>query len=219
MKEIFNRMLERTKKLLVFLVILPVLTGSIAFFFELQRPTTYTAEAKLELGNFQNDRLTNPELLKEIMTSDTYLGNVINEHNLEAGVEEIQSNLLYEVDNNKIITLSYKGQNQETAEKVLDGVISTFLEESNDVFEAKEKLYEEDLKEVAKIETEYEKVAKAELLTKLKNENIDIQETYILNPIDTTSSYQNPAKRAVFGVIIGLMVSSLFVVLPEVMRK
>lgn len=216
MKKLFESILIRTKKLLVLILLIPVVVGAVSFILELRTPTIYTSSIAFEVGNFENEYLTNPELMGERFKTDEFLEDIIND---QKKIKEIKENLSANVTKNKLLTISLKGENKDDVEENLSLVANKYLELSKDLFGEKIKDLELSIERLNRIEPEEDVVLYSELLQELNVTHANMRETKQVEELSTTSTHPNPAKKAVFGVIIGLMVSIAIVILPEVVKN
>lgn len=211
--ETSQRLLKRTKRLSLLIVLLPLLTAVFAYVLESKTPTVFTAEAEVVLGNFQDEKLTNLGALPKFMTSENFFE--------DEDVKEIAKQLSFEKDPGpSALTFSLSGNTEVEVETKLTTFLDAFMENSDQRYEDTYNFLKEKKKKVENLEVNAENaVSKEELLVDLEDDLDGLRNTYISKEVTVSSSYNNPLNRAVFGFIIGLMLSVIIVVAPEVFRK
>jgi teichuronic acid biosynthesis protein TuaF len=217
-KTMISDIIKRMAKYKRLLMILPLLTASIAYIFEKNTPPTYTAQAKIELGNFQNLGLTNDSKVEQKLTSTTFLEEITNKYGLNTPVEKIKERLKITSDN-KILTLTYHGDHEDEVEETLSKIVDSFIKESDKLYNKKYELIKGKIEATEKIHTIEEAISKQEFLYDLKMTLTDLRKTQIVEPVSVTASYNNPFKRSVFGFLIGIMMNLVILLGPEIFRK
>jgi teichuronic acid biosynthesis protein TuaF len=219
--KLISSLVNRFKKLAILLLLIPVLTGAVAYFFETRVPTTYIATSEVLLGNFQRDGLTNQNLLKDQISSRAFQENINEKYNLDMDVDFVTSKLKVESKPGKILVFSLLGDNEDKVESELSLVIEGFLKESNNVQQESIMLIEERLRTVNSIQpSESEAIAKEEFLYQLESKLMDLEVGTELNqPVTILQVKNDPYKRGVLGVIVGVMLSLSLLVFPELFKE
>lgn len=213
MNSIVSSIGRRAKKSLIILIILPLLAGVIGYIMEKKAPATYTAKATLELGNFQNEGLTNPDKVANKLT---------NVDNLEtwtksANASTIKSHLnIIENPTSDLVHVEYNGTSLSEAKNTLTMILNGFMDESNTLLQKKREIIKSEIEgfinhpELDKNQTS--KLADAQMTS------LEYNPTIIFEKITAASGYVNPLKRGLFGVIVGLMLDIIILALPELFR-
>jgi teichuronic acid biosynthesis protein TuaF len=221
MKNLASDILKRIKRLWILLIVLPLLTGVISYYLEAREQTSYTAEVTISLGNFQNDSYTNLSWVTEHFKHEDLLTKVLSNSNSNLEIDTVMEKLKAETDGNKFVKLSVTSVNEDEAKNILNAVVDGFLAVSKKVWEEK---YNSTLKSIKGIESLDSAEISAEGykdFDELRQTQIDYEngKTEISDSISITPNYINPPKRAIFGVLIGIMLNILIVFLPELFRS
>jgi teichuronic acid biosynthesis protein TuaF len=216
MISIFNNISKRAKKWMIILIILPLITGILAYVQEKRTPQTYTAQTTIKLGNFQNEGLTNPKNVAKDLTSTE---NLINwRSNPKYNVDYVKSHLNVLADETNYIQLSYIGTSEQEAKETLNAVVNGFLKDSNKVFQEKYVTLKTAKENTVEIQTNYESVAKEKNMADFGITLADLKKNKLSEPIKVSGAYINPMKRAIFGLILGLMLDIILLSIPEIFR-
>lgn len=220
MKNIINSLFKRFKRLAVLLILIPILTGAIAFIFESREPTTYIGTAEVMLGTFDNESITDQDLMKDQVGSRAFLERINNNHNLGMDVDYVSSKVKVELKPGKFLAYSLVGDNKEKVEKELSLAVEGFLKESKRVQQGLITVAEKGIAEAGKIESENEDITKVALVHQLQEDLINLQMGTELNkPVTVVENNNDPFKLGVLGLIVGLMISLAILVLPEIFKE
>ncbi|MGG1572315.1 hypothetical protein [Fictibacillus sp. NRS-1165] len=219
MKEITESILHRFKKLFILLLLIPVLTTVIAYFMAAKAPSSAQASAKIKLGQAENSMLNTPESAKEYLASDEFLSSIkgLNKDEEKAMKEKLQ--VAPETDT--IITLTLADENKGKAKSQLKSVVKAFMTEGNHQTEQWKTTLEDQIKKVEGTEVTGEgTIKKEEYLFDLKTRAMKIKEPKLLEKVDTAEmAGDNPKRKAVLGLLVGLMLSASILLLPEIFKK
>ncbi|HJV16645.1 MAG TPA: hypothetical protein VJ546_04545 [Bacillales bacterium] len=215
MNSIVNSITKRAKKWMIILIILPFLTGIVAYIQEKNTPQTYTAQTTIALGTFQNERLTNPKNVAKILTAT----NKLKEWQVNYDVDYVKTHLNVLTNDTNYVQVQYIGTSPKEANDTLSAVMNGFLKESNKVYQVKYDTLKMAKENTMDIQTNFESVAKEE-----KNVNFtltleDIEKNELSEPIKVSGAYINPMKRGIFGFILGLMLDIILLTIPEIFRN
>ncbi|PLT35720.1 Wzz/FepE/Etk N-terminal domain-containing protein [Bacillus sp. V5-8f] len=219
-KGTISRILNRLRKLAILLILIPILTAAIAYIYESRQPVTYSAEAQVELGNFENEGLTDPRKVQKIVQSDAFLNNINAGNKLNETNEAIKQRLTVETSETKTVTLQYQSEDKKKAEAVLSAVVDGFIARSDDLFQRKYNFIKNQVDAVKEIETTTEQVKQQEFIR--ENEfllQFDYKKNQIVEDVQVSQDPHSPLSRAIFGLIIGIMVSIIILILPEIFRS
>jgi teichuronic acid biosynthesis protein TuaF len=213
--------IHRLKRFFILLLIIPLITAGVAFFMEMGKETTYTASAPFELGNFENEKLTGASIVKKLYQSTRYLELIKEDTDLDYSIEELKNGLNIDAQEDSMIVFKYTSPDKEKAEQIVQGIANYFKEESEDKFNEKLTLLKDFEKKVEKTEAARGYLVEEELEFKLDTEMTltNIRETKLLEPVTSVASYKNPLKRAVFGFLVGVMLSLFLLIVPELFKE
>ncbi|AYA78032.1 hypothetical protein DOE78_22985 [Bacillus sp. Y1] len=223
MNTIVKQVVARIRKLLILLLLIPILTMGISYFMEAKAPSTYTATATVLLGNFQNERITNQDWMETSMSTG-FLEKLKIRSNSDYDVNEIKGRLSVSKVGKGSIKFQYSGESAEEAEATLTDILDGFLAISNDVYEPKKKLVDSLLQQVntsdkiEDIEVNFEAIDSIGEVGQLGLTSVDLAPTEIVEPIQVATSYNDPVKRAVFGLLLGIMLDIFLLAIPELFR-
>lgn len=223
MNTLIYRVVSRMRKLLIVLIIIPILTMGISYFMEAKAPTTYTATSTILLGNFQNERLTSQDWV-ETSISTGFLEKLKKRTNSNYDVKEIKGRLTFTKVGKSSVKFQYTGESAEEAESTLSDIVEGFLAISNDVYEPKKKLVERLVEQVNNAEGIEDIEVIGDALDSLGDvgqlglTSVDLDRTEISEPVEVATSYNAPVKRAVFGLLLGIMLDLFILAIPELFR-
>ncbi|EMI09521.1 hypothetical protein [Anoxybacillus gonensis] len=215
----FQSLMRTIKKFAILLILLPVLTGIIAYIFESNTTSDYTAKVKIELGNFENTRLTDPKLVQERLLSQKFLESTYHNFHTPMNASEMRQRLNVTFGNTPVIELQLIGSNKQHVEKTLKAVVEQFLNESNSLYEKKYNLLKQRIEYTRSIETVEERIERERLLYDLELTLLDLRPTVVIDEISVSESGMNPSKKAVLGFLLGLIADMCLLFFWEVFRK
>ncbi|QTC40467.1 hypothetical protein I7V34_14970 [Bacillus sp. V3] len=221
LKQMGLSIIHRLKRFFILLLIIPIITAGVAFFMEMGKETTYTASAPFELGNFENEKLTGKSTVKDYFQKDTYLEEIKDTTNLDYSIEKIKNGLKIEDGGDHIVVFKHTSANKQESEKIVNAISSYFLEISKSKYEEKLKLLEEFKADVEKTEAARGYLVEEEFEFKQDTEMTitNIRETKPLEDVSSEASYKNPLKRAIFGFLVGAMLSLFLLIVPELFKE
>lgn len=219
MKNILKSIRLRAKKWIIFLTILPLLTGVIAFIMEKRTPQMYTAQTTIELGNFENERLTDPKMVANLLKSTKFLEKLQKQSKSKFNVSDVKSKISVTPSETKLVQIQFTGSSKESAKGTLDSLVNSFIDESMSLYQKKYNLAQSLLRDTKNIKTDVENVKKEETILDLEKTLIDYRKTQLMEPVQVSGSYVSPVKRGIFGFILGIMLDVVLLVFPELFRE
>lgn len=221
LKQMGLSIINRLKKYFILLLIIPIITAGIAFFMEKSKPDTYTASTSFELGNFENEKLTGKSTVKDYFQKDKYLKEIKESSNLDYSVEEMKNGLTIHEGGEHIVVFSHTSGNKKESEEIVKAISDYFLKESEEKFDEKLNLLKELKSDVEKTEAARGYLVEEEFEFKEDTEMTitNIRETISLENVSSEVSYKNPLKRAVFGFLVGAMLSLFLLITPELFKE
>jgi teichuronic acid biosynthesis protein TuaF len=221
MNELLKRILYRARKLAVLLLLIPILAAGIGYVFAEKQPASYIAEAEIMLGSYEQDTRNNPALMKKKLTSELFIKKLNESYDLDLDIDELKSRLLVEETvTNKTLKLSFNDQDKKAAEQTLTKFVDGFMLESDEWLENKKKRLETLIEEAENNESEAEPATKQEVLSKLYDQYEELEDALVINDVTVSASnFVSPVQRAIFGLLIGIILSTLLLLLPELFRE
>jgi teichuronic acid biosynthesis protein TuaF len=218
MISIFNNIAKRARKWMIILIILPFLTGIVAYIQEKNTPQTYTAQTTIALGNFQNEGYTNPKQVAKDLTSTENLKKWQSNSKYDEGYVKGHLNVL--IDDTNYVQVRYIGTSQQEAKETLNDVVDGFLKESNHVYQEKRDILKKASENTSDTQTNNESVAKEKNIADFNNILADLEghDNHLSEEITVSGAYINPMKRGIFGFILGLMLDIILLAIPEIFR-
>jgi teichuronic acid biosynthesis protein TuaF len=212
MKETLNRIWKRFKKLSILLILIPFLAASAAYLFQKEGPSSYTSNAEIQLANLDKAplRYTDAENAKTYITSDEFLEKIA-EKSKEFDATEVKSKVSFVIKPAKVIDISYTDETPEEAEKILNLIVDQYINESKEKKDEIEKIYEKAKTEISpesdKTASEYDIII------------LGLEEATVLKEVKLNQVQESTKNTAVFGFLIGLILSFMILLLPEIFRK
>jgi teichuronic acid biosynthesis protein TuaF len=221
MNELLKRILYRARKLAVLLLLIPILAAGIGYVFAEKQPASYIAEAEIMLGSYEQDTRNNPALMKKKLTSELFIKKLNESYDLDLDIDELKSRLLVEETvTNKTLKLSFNDQDKKAAEQTLTKFVDGFMLESDEWLENKKNRLETLIEEAENNESEAEPATKQEVLSKLYDQYEELEDALVINEVTVSASnFVSPVQRAIFGLLIGFIISALVLLLPELFRE
>jgi teichuronic acid biosynthesis protein TuaF len=213
--------IHRLKRFIILLLIIPIVTAGIAYFMEKGKETTYTASVQFELGNFENEKLTGKSTVKDLFQKDEYLQEAKKSTDLGYSIEEIKNGLNIEEGGAHIIVFKHTSANKQKSKEIVKAISEHFTNISEKKYKEKLALLNGYVELVKKTEEARGYLVEEELEFKADTEMTitNIRETKSLGPVTSITSYKNPLKRAVFGFLVGVMLSLFLLIVPELFKE
>jgi teichuronic acid biosynthesis protein TuaF len=218
MIDILIRIKNRAKRWMLFLIIFPLVTAGIAYILENQTSPVYTAKSIVELGNFENERLTDPKALQKLLKSTAFLEEIKEKQDANFNVADVKGRLAVNQGDGKIIELQITGPDKAEGEATLESVVEGFINLSKELYDHKVEIVNTSIKNAEESTSPDEVAKRAEVLYELNMVLTDLRETKELEPVTVSGEYKNPVKRAIFGLLLGLMLNIVLLITPELFR-
>jgi len=222
MNSTIKNVLVRARKYFLFVLIIPLLLGALGYFIQGNQPepTSATSTVKISLGSYNNAQFNDSGNVKLMIT-----GNHFVSENFPDLTEEEISNIIQKLNvetiNQRLISISYTGQNEEEALEVLENVTNKFLSLDKEEYQKRKEFEEDNLTNMQEA-TVSDEAEKLRFIYELKDKLFSMEEAKITEPLSVTSESReelSPKKRAVLGVLIGITIMAGFIIIPEVFRK
>ncbi len=212
-----HRIVAHARKWMVLILLLPILTGGLAFVFA-KGEKSYSATATIQLGNFENDRFTNPKSIEDQLRKTSFLKRVQEKYKAYEAAD-INAGMQVAVSLSNNVTISFVSSDEDKTEKTLQAIVTAFLSEGAEVFKAKQKLLQSTVSEMEKTKSVYENITKLATLHDRKMDLINLRNTEILADVTVGSATGSPKKKAVLGLVAGLILDMMIIFAPEMFRK
>jgi teichuronic acid biosynthesis protein TuaF len=221
MNKMIKRVLNRAKNLAVLLLLIPILTAGAGYIFAAQLPEGYTASSKILMGNYENQKRTNPNIMKGYVTTTKYLEKLNENYKLDLNVQQVKSRFTTNANQQEnTLELTYRGPDKEDVEETLRKLTDAIIAEGTELYDEKLTSYRETLDNISIIETEVEEVAKEDKLLDYTIGELDFVNSEIVEDVTVNkNSTITPMQSAILGFLIGLILSVLIVILPELFRE
>jgi teichuronic acid biosynthesis protein TuaF len=228
MNELLKRILYRAKKLAVLLLLIPILTAGIGYIFAEKQPASYIAEAEIMLGSYEQDTRNNPAIMKKKLTAERLIEKLNENYDLDLDIEVLKSKILIEETvTNKTLKLSFNDQDKIVAEQTLTKFVDGIMLDSEEWIENRRNRLKESIKRLEdSIENaesnaaEVEPSTTEEILSKQYDQYEELEDALIINEVSVSpSNFVSPVQRAIFGLLIGIIISALVLLLPELFRE
>lgn len=218
MKEITESIWHRFKRLFILLLLIPVLTTAIAYFMAAKTPSTSQAAAKVKLGQAENSMLNTPDSVKEYVKSRAFLSSVKGLNKAEEHALKDKLQVVPETESTVIFTLA--DQDRAKTKDQLKAVVKQFMKDSQKQSDRWKTTLQEQIKKVERTSVSGEStIKKEEYLFDLKTRAMKIKEPMLLEKVNVTDMAGDPKRKAVLGLLVGMMLSASILLLPEIFKK
>ncbi|WP_066066893.1 hypothetical protein [Neobacillus soli] len=220
-----QRLKERSKKYFLILIAVPLFLGVIGWLLPVgKEASSYTTEATITLGSYNNPSLNDPKRVITLLTNAPFY-----EENLamlwEEKHEEITTKLQVTAGADYMINLSYTDHPGQSAVEVINKISDAFIAMDRERFQKKQTIIQESIEALKDEKVAPEAmVDQQRFLYELKTAQNDIKPAAVLKSankeaIETANRAFNSKERAVLGILLGITISFLWIVFPEIVRK
>ncbi|WP_377887697.1 hypothetical protein [Alkalihalobacillus sp. R86527] len=220
MKSYLDSIYKRFKKFIWILLLIPILTAGISYIIEVNTPVKYTAYSEIALGNFEHVRYTETRTVKEFLPTTAYLKKLDEKYDFSMPATELSKQLTVGEKTGKILTLTLVGNDEDMVKKSLNEVTEAFINESDEIQEKNKALFEEKIEKLESLPDAPESaIDKQDFLLELVTYLDEMRETDINEEVTIKNTIGEPLKRAIFGFLVGFIISVFILVLPEFLRR
>lgn len=215
---------NRMKKYIVWLVLLPVALAAFGFFFAKGTvdQSSYTAAVTLTLGKYDDGVYNNLSEVTSLLKSDAFLNQALRDVKEEER-QDVKNRLILTNQSDTQLQLSFTDADQARALAVVKQVSDTFLKQDKALFTKRQQVIERRLSALEDESVSNDsKVDKERFLYELESTKLGMKQAKIVDPaqvLDEAGKGMSAKKRALLGLVIGLSISLMFVVLPEVFKE
>ncbi|MGG1397901.1 hypothetical protein ABE288_08745 [Bacillus salipaludis] len=221
MELIVNRLAQRSKKYLLILIAIPIVLGLVGWLLPVgKEATTYTAEATLSLGSYDNDDLNNSKNVMNLLTNAFFYQKNLSDLSDEKRAE-ILSKLQVTAVSDKMIKLSYTDSPKENAIEIINEISKAFLKMDELSFQEKKKFIQDYINTLSREKVSDDtKVDQQRFIYELKTTLFKIKQATSTDPSEvmTDNKALNSKERAVAGILIGIALACAWVLIPELVR-
>ncbi|QAR52191.1 hypothetical protein BAE_04980 [Bacillus aerophilus] len=224
MSGLMLRIGKRMKKYIVWLVLLPVALAAFGFFFAkgTVEQSSYTAAVTLTLGKYDDGVYNNLSEVTSLLKSDAFLNQALRDVKEEER-QDVKNRLILTNQSDTQLQLSFTDADQARALAVVKQVSDTFLKQDKALFTKRQQVIERRLSALEDESVSNDsKVDKERFLYELESTKLGMKQAKIVDPaqvLDEAGKGMSAKKRALLGLVIGLSISLMFVVLPEVFKE
>lgn len=234
MRRTLSTIAARFKKYAVFLLILPLLTGALAFFASNEDDgsssgrSSYFAKATIDLGEFNDPQFNEANNVKNLISSTAFLQELAdNQTTPLMEIEDIQLSLDIENVYDEQVIVKLIGNEEKSTLATTEGIVTHFIERSDARHDEWTGLINQSIEDLEETEVAAEEAAtRQELLFNLRENLFFTKPAEVIEPVALVNERgsrsndqpNNPITNVIFGLVIGFMLSLFLVLLPEVFR-
>ncbi|WP_445490705.1 hypothetical protein [Niallia sp. 03133] len=174
---------------------------------------TYTTEADIELGSYDNSSFNNANQVVQMVTNKAFYDQYVEKDWFEL----INKSLVVAVSANNSVHFTYTGSNEEESLGNLTKVIQAFLKLDQEHFSQKKSIIQENITALGKMEVSPDTaVDKQRFLYELQNSEIDMVPASIVKDVSLIEKSRtlSAKDRGVLGALIGITFSFIWVLWP-----
>ncbi|MGI8351162.1 hypothetical protein NiCM35_15475 [Niallia circulans] len=218
MKSVLSIIATRWKKYFIPLLLLSALLGAIGWFAPAGKEKgAVKAEATILLGNYENEYLNNSEVIASLLRNETTFVHYL------PGVDIEKEQLLISADTPKKISFTLTGPSEQEAVDSLSELVTAFLEMDQQYYQEKEEIISESIDQLQEITVQAESaVDQQRFLYELKTKQVNMQPAMLVKDVVAVSGDNrviSPRDRALMGVMIGIMLSCLWIIYPVFLKS
>ncbi|ALC89552.1 hypothetical protein AM500_06955 [Bacillus sp. FJAT-18017] len=223
MELVAARLIERTKKHFILLIVLPVFLGALGWFLPFgSSESDIPAHAEISLGSYENPNLNKTKqvivLLSNLPFYKEHLPDIYEEYK-----EDILNDLSVTPVSETNIRISFKNHSQEDSIQVVNKIAEAFLKLDQSHYEQKQEIMKKSIDQLRNETVGPDaKVDQQRFLYELQSAQLTMKPAVLLKAADQQEIGVNAVSskaRAVLGVLIGLTLALLWIVIPELVRE
>lgn len=223
MEVMVRRIAGRSRKYLWLLLVLPILLGGIGWSLPVgNEPSIIRAEAIISLGNYQNEDFNQAKNVVMLLSHAPFYKENLAHIGEENGVP---SQLTVSAVNEQMVKLVYSDSSAHQAANKVNEIAQAFLAIDQQEFAEKKRIIENTIAATEQVQvSEDAKVDQKRFLYELETAQHGLKHATLLKEahpeeLVVESQILSSRDRAVLGVLIGVCITFLIMVLPEVVRK
>jgi teichuronic acid biosynthesis protein TuaF len=217
-RSVLSIIAARWKKYFIPLLLLSVLLGAIGWFVPAGKEKgAVKAEATILLGNYENEYLNNSEVIASLLRNETTFVHYLPSVDIE------KEQLLISADTPKKISFTLTGSSEQEAVDSLSELVAAFLEMDQQYYQEKEEIISESIDQLQEKPVQAESaVDQQRFLYELKTKQVNMQPAMLVKDVAAISGDNrviSPQDRALMGVMIGIMLSCLWIIYPVFLKS
>lgn len=218
MRSVLSIIAARWKKYFIPLLLLSVLLGAIGWFVPAGKERgAVKAKAAILLGNYENEYLNNSEVIASLLRNETTLVQYLPNVDIE------KEQLLISADTPKKISFTLTGPSEQEAVDSLSKLVTAFLEMDQQYYQEKDEIISESIDQLQEKPVQAESaVDQQRFLYELKTKQVNMQPAMLVKDVAAISGDNrviSPQERALMGVMIGIMLSCLWIIYPVFLKS
>ncbi|WEG12630.1 hypothetical protein PU629_21545 [Pullulanibacillus sp. KACC 23026] len=225
MTNIQRRLINKIKKQILVLLLIPIALGLIGYMLPGSKvPTTYTAEATLTLGNYGDTDLNDAKSVSTLlMTAPFYIENLPDlwaqkEAKLENDLKVVTS------PNSQLLTVTYTDASKTDAVKILNQITNAFMSLDKKNYDQRVSLIQDSISAVQKKSVASDAIVDQQrFLYDQKMSLLNMKPAVLLKVPDSEANSVDQSlsskERGVLGVLLGIAFGFIWIVVPELVRK
>ena len=208
----------RVKRYILPLLVLSLLLGAIGWFAPAGKEITdVKAEATILLGNYENEYLNNSEVIASLLRNETTFKEYLPD------VEIDREQLRISTDASTKISFALTALNEGEALDSLSELVTAFLEMDQRYYKEKDEIISESINQLQEKTVSEDLVVDQErFLYELKTKQLTLQPAMLVKDvmaIKTDNRVVSQQDRALLGVMIGIMLSCLWIIYPVFIKS
>lgn len=223
LSEISKNLRERTKKVGLLLLIIPVVTGATATYLSSKQVHTFSNKSQIFISkNAYGNPMSDVEYLSTFIKSDKFLSTVIEKHNIGLSTSDIRGNLVIGSTPPYLVDITYTDVNSQKSKNVVKAITDEVLSKGNQWIEEKRNQIDNTLSNFNKINlaTDTEPGKTIEMQSTLKQLKEDMENNSLFKDIEVVKVTKIPRGIQIFlGVVLGLLINVLIILAPELLMK
>ncbi|REB73976.1 MULTISPECIES: hypothetical protein [unclassified Bacillus (in: firmicutes)] len=208
----------RLKRYILTLLVLSLLLGAIGWFAPAGKEITdVKAEATILLGNYENEYLNNSEVIASLLRNETTFKEYLPD------VEIDREQLRISTDAPTKISFALTAINEREALDSLSELVTAFLEMDQRYYKEKDEIISESINQLQEKTVSEDLVVDQErFLYELKTKQLTLQPAMLVKDvmaIKADNRVFSQQDRALLGVMIGIMLSCLWIIYPVFIKS
>ena len=218
MKSVLSLMAARIKKCFIPLLLISLLLGAIGWYAPAgKEKQVVKAEASILLGNYENEYLNNSEVIASLLRNETTFMRYLPD------VEINREQLLISADTPKKLSFTLTAKSEQAAMDSLSELVTAFLEMDQHYYQEKEGIISESVNQLQTKDVSGESVVDQQrFLYELKAKQLNMQPAMLVKDVTVLKADNHivsQKERALLGLIIGMMLSCLWIIYPLFLKS
>ncbi|WP_394186934.1 GumC domain-containing protein [Metabacillus halosaccharovorans] len=230
-KAFLKRVGTRMMRFWLVLIIVPILTATVSYFANQgsepvdPKNSMVKAYVEIDLGNFDSIKYNTSTAAVNYIKSTNFINKVIKEKNLDVDLVDLKQNMIVSPSGDNALVISYTSMGAENTEMILNSISDTFYQESSEQYTKKLELVKSSSEKLRNQDVATEEVVeKEEFLYDLQEKELYweepiVSQVFSLDELSNKVATQNsPIYYVIFGLLVGIILSLIGVLSPELFR-